>query len=113
MLPELVDMANAAEADIFSSPFSFLAPPAWIAAIWELTINGNFSIKIILHVALALLATGGAFVFVSKYLSKDFSQQLLSIGQAKGSSKTTEKIKTEKPSRRIDWLANVLSLIHI
>ena len=109
LLPELVDVANAAEANIFSSPFSYLAPPAWIAAIWELTINADFSIKIILHSAMAFLATGGAFVFVSKYLSRDFNQRLLSIGQAKGSSKTPEKIKTEKPNRWTDWLADVLT----
>lgn len=109
VLPELVDFAESETANIYDSPFSYLVPPAWIASIWGLTLNANFSAKILIHVVLAIGGTVGAFYFVSKYLSKDFNQKLLNIGQAKGSTEKTAKVKKQSKNRVVDWLASAVT----
>jgi len=109
ILPELIDFAEKETVNIYLTPFSYLVPPAWIAAIWELLLNTNFSTKILIHVVLAVGGTVGAFYFVSNYLSKDFNQKLLNIGQAKGSTDKTVKVKKQSKNNVVDWLANTVT----
>jgi len=113
LLPELIDFENYANENIFQSPYSYLAPPAWIASIWEMIFYGEFGKKIIIHVLLAFVGSVGAFIFISKYLSSNYSQRLFSIGQAKGTTETSRdaeaKTKTEKPSHWLDTLANAIT----
>jgi len=113
LLPELIDFSGFSDENVFDSPFTYLAPPAWIASIWEMIFYKNFSTKIILHSILAVVGSIGAFVFISKYLSSNYSQRLFSIGQAKGNTEAVDESKAstqkEKPSRWLDSLANVVT----
>jgi len=107
LLPKLIDMSDMGSANVFLAAYSYLMPSAWVAAIWEMFINGDFSSKTIIHVLLSLVGTLGAFVYISKYLSLDYSQQLLSIGQAHSDSPVS--VKTEKSRQWLDRLANILT----
>jgi len=65
LLPNLIDISNVKGENIFLSSYSYLMPSAWVGAIWEMFINGNFSSKIIIHVLLSLGGTLGAFAYIS------------------------------------------------
>ena len=109
LLPNLFDFSDFENINIFDSPYSYLAPPAWIAAIWEMIFNGKFDTKIIIHVSLAFIMTGGAFIYITKVLSRNFSQNLFSIGQAVGNDEEKKEVKTEKPRRWLDRLADMVT----
>lgn len=82
LLPELIDQDDIRDTYLFGFTYSYLAPPAWIAAIWELLMNKAYNNEIFIHVALSIAGSFGALVFISKYLAKDFSQQLFSANMA-------------------------------
>lgn len=108
LLPKLIDVSEIENAYVFASWYSYLAAPAWIAAIWDMLINQQYSTQIIIHVVLSVVGTLGALVFISNYLSKDFGQQMFSANLAIEKVDTTS-IKNTKNGGTLDSVASFFS----
>ena len=96
LLPKLIDEEDISGTYIFDTFYSYLAPSAWIGAIWEMAINKVYTTQVITLVALSIIGTIGSLYFISKYLSKDFSQQLFSADMASEKIEPVEKKTTSK-----------------
>lgn len=101
ILPNLIDLDNLTDFNIMETSWGYFLPGTWLANFWAVLIDGNFSMTSILMAGLGLLAPILALYFITKGLSQNFSQKLISIGQ--GSAGTSTEQKTEKSGLRSWW----------
>jgi hypothetical protein len=95
LLPKLIDLSELENSYVYATWYSYLAPPAWIAAIWDMLINQEYNTQIFGHVVLSIVGTLGALVFISKYLSQDFGQHMFSANLAIEENKPIKNVKSK------------------
>ncbi len=108
LLPKLIDFGELGNAYIYASWFSYLAPPAWIAAIWDLLINQEYNTQIFGYVALAIVGTIGSMFFISTYLSRDFGQHMFSANLAIEEKTAIQPVKNTGDKGMLDRIASFL-----
>ncbi|MEZ5042240.1 MAG: hypothetical protein R2828_20245 [Saprospiraceae bacterium] len=113
LLPRLIDMKDFENADILTSPFVLLLPPSWLAGLWSLLVDANYSLVVFTLSALAILTPIICGWLILTVLTKAFNQKMMAITEGGGaSSEEKNKDAAEKivQSSRIehlaDWICN-------
>lgn len=75
LLPRLIDFSAFSETDVLTNSASYFVPPAWIAGLWGLIMEGDTRIITLIISAFALLTPIICTVFVTNVMAKNFSQK--------------------------------------
>lgn len=108
LLPRLMEMDALKGFTLPIRWWTFLIPPAWMAAPIEISVTGNFSGPMIGLTFLGLLIPGFSIVVVVRFLAPGFSQALSRLDISSQINKS-EKISTENRRKLPDIFSQIFT----
>ncbi len=105
ILPRLIDLDQFEFLDVMETSWTYFLPSVWVASIWNLVMEADFSSTTILLAGIGVLTPFVAMYLVATVLSKNFSQKLMGLGQGSkaGNDDVPKKSTAKESSSLMDW----------
>lgn len=103
LLPQFIDFEDYKDLDLLTASWFWWLPSTWLGAFWDLVMNGNTSLAVVIMSLLAIILPLASIYLVANFLAKDFNQKMLAIGQGGGDQKTKPIELAKGGPAKLSW----------